>query len=50
MVFVSVVPSPGSRGDILHRGDRYGDTELLSGALFLLGIAVWLIHLGRKPS
>lgn len=27
-----------------------GDTEMLSGALFLLGIAVWLIHLGRKPS
>lgn len=27
-----------------------GDTEMLSGALFLLGIAAWLIHLGRKPS
>jgi hypothetical protein len=27
-----------------------GDTELLSGALLLLGLAVWLIHLGRKSS
>lgn len=27
-----------------------GDTDLLSAALFLLGLAVWLIHLGRKPS